>query len=417
MVMTENYMKYDIAFLSTIIPRDMDAYVRSKSGRRMEDAAIAWQEHIIEGIEENNKGSVRMINILPIEAFPTGYKKAFIKKSKFKHASDANDVNVGFCNIKIIKRFLQWAPLFHEVDTWSNHKTKRQKVLIAYTMYPEFMKAIAHVKKKYPDIITINIVVDLPQFIALGEKPLSPLESMYQKWSKELALKNIKSIDGFAVITKQMADLICANKPYKVIEGISTNEFPPLKEKNDSYIRIIYAGLLHNKFGIIKLLDAFHQISDLEFRLIICGLGEAEDEINLRAQSDSRIKFLGQLTRKQVMDVMSGCDVIVNPRENVGEFTKYSFPSKNLEALSSGIPFIGYKLDGIPAEYDKYINYPKDESVEALAECIYTVGRSKHYQAIKVASQAKEWITKVKSPLSQGEKIIKLISQCKNRDM
>ena len=38
----------------------------------------------------------------------------------------------------------------------------------------------------------------------------------------------------------------------------------------------------------------------------------------------------------------------VNPRQNNEEFTKYSFPSKTMEYLASGVPVVAYKLDGIP---------------------------------------------------------------------
>lgn len=223
------------------------------------------------------------------------------------------------------------------------------------------------------------------------------------------ANKNLRYIDGFAVITKQMAQLIGKNKPCVVIEGISTQEFPNLKPKRDSYIRVIYAGLLHRKFGLIKLLDAFDKIKDPSFKLIICGIGETEEEIVSRAKKDRRITFRGQLPRERLLETMLECDIIVNPRENIGEYTKYSFPSKNLEALSSGIPFVGYKLDGIPDEYDKYINYPKDNSVEALAECLYSAGKTKRDKAVQKATLARNWVLTNKSPSYQGEKIIELI--------
>ena len=62
-----------------------------------------------------------------------------------------------------------------------------------------------------------------------------------------------------AVITKQMAARISKDKPFEVIEGICTEEFPELKNKSDGRIRVIYAGLLHKRFGIIKLLNAFEK--------------------------------------------------------------------------------------------------------------------------------------------------------------
>jgi len=48
-------------------------------------------------------------------------------------------------------------------------------------------------------------------------------------------------------------------------------------------------------------------------------------------------------------------DVLVNPRENNEEYTKYSFPSKNIEYLASGNPVVAYMLDGMGDCYREYI--------------------------------------------------------------
>lgn len=63
----------------------------------------------------------------------------------------------------------------------------------------------------------------------------------------------------------------------------------------------------------------------------------------------------------------------MNPRQNNEEFTKYSFPSKTMEYLSSGIPVVAYKLDGIPDEYDQYIQYVADDSIESLKKKLVEV--------------------------------------------
>ena len=48
-------------------------------------------------------------------------------------------------------------------------------------------------------------------------------------------------------------------------------------------------------------------------------------------------------------------DVLVNPRPNNEEYTKYSFPSKNIEYLMTGKPVVAYMLDGMPAHYKKFL--------------------------------------------------------------
>lgn len=409
-------MEYDIAFLSILIQPDKEEEVRKKSSRLMEDAAIAWQNHIIRGIEENIDEAIKLINTMPVHAYPGGYKDAFIKRSKFAHCNGAEDINIGFCNIKIIKRMFRHIPIISEVEKWANDDSGRKKVLIAYTLFHEFTYTIRKIKVMHPDIVTVSIVVDLPKFVATSRKKVSFLSKIYEGWSSYQSNRNIPHVDGFAVITKQMAEKLCPEKPFVVIEGICTDLFPAIHRDNKGKIKIIYAGLLLEKFGVIKLLDAFSLIDELDFQLLICGGGEAENQIVERARIDKRIQYLGQLKREEVLEVMSSCDVIVNPRENVGEFTKYSFPSKNLEALSSGIPFVGYKLDGIPDEYDKYINYPENDTVQALANEIISVGKLCAIEAKHKAESAQKWVLGSKSCDQQGKKIIALIERITEKE-
>lgn len=173
---------------------------------------------------------------------------------------------------------------------------------------------------------------------------------------------------------------------------------------------MIYAGKLNEMFGLRKLLDAFQMIEDQSYELILCGIGDLGEEIANREKEDRRIKYLGQLKREDVLKILITSDIIINPRENIGEFTKYSFPSKVIEALSSGIPFVGYKLEGIPDEYDKFINYPSGDTVVDLANTIVEVGTGKKQEAKAKAIEAKSWITTKKSPKEQGRKVLDLIN-------
>ena len=408
-------MRYDIAFLSLIIPESLKEEVKSKSSHLMEDAAIVWQNHIIEGIEKNNDGSLKMFNMMPVRAYPGGYKDAFIKKSFFSHVEGAEDTNIGFCNIKIIKRIFRHQNVYKEVRDWANTNNGKEKVLIAYTLFHEYTITIKKIKERHPDITTIAIAVDLPIYVATSRKKISRIAKVYEEWSAYQSRLNSQYIDGYVVVTKQMAEILSKNRPYKIVEGICTSEFPEIKKNRDGIVRIIYAGLLLEKFGIIKLVDAFSMIPDPNFRLFICGIGEAESIIREKAEKDKRIRFMAQLKRQEVLEIMSRCNIIVNPRENVGEFTKYSFPSKNMEALSSGIPFIGYKLDGIPEEYDKYINYPKDETVESLSGLLYSIGKDESKEAKIRADLAKSWVLSNKNSEKQGEKILALIGDIRKK--
>ena len=99
----------------------------------------------------------------------------------------------------------------------------------------------------------------------------------------------------------------------------------------------------------------------------------------------------------------------MSPRQNVGEYTKYSFPSKLMEYLLSGVPVVGYKLDGIPKEYDQFINYVVDNAPQSLASVLIRICEesSEHYEII--AKQARDFILSKKNSQKQVEKIIDLM--------
>ena len=74
----------DILFISRIIPECMDGEVRSKMINTMDDAAIAWQNHIISGIEENTNTPVKLLNCLPGRSYPGYYKDIYVKRSAIR---------------------------------------------------------------------------------------------------------------------------------------------------------------------------------------------------------------------------------------------------------------------------------------------------------------------------------------------
>lgn len=403
----------DILLLSRLIPKCIDAEVRSNTINFMNDAAVAWQEHMIAGIESNLGYPIKLINFLPIASFPKHYRKPFIRSMEFAHVESAKDVNVGFNNIAYIKRLIQGRNLYKEVKKWAHANPNNEKHVIIYTLYPEFMNAAKIIKKVNPDIKICAIVLDLPQYNILTKK-ISISSRMYLKWSKNAAQQKMNYIDSFALLTAEMAEALDIQCPYKVIEGICSEEFPKREERNDGLKYIFYAGTLHERFGVMDLVEAFQRIPNENYRLVICGNGDCYDAIRKIAAHDTRIVFKGQLKRDDALEEMSSATVIVNPRGNTEEFVKYSFPSKNIEALSSGIPFVGYKLAGIPDEYDAYINYPSNESKEALAKVLVDICEDKENIYANKAMQAKDWVMKEKNPRVQAKKILALFDEVSN---
>ena len=128
-----------------------------------------------------------------------------------------------------------------------------------------------------------------------------------------------------------------------------------------------------------------------------------------KQKADSRIVYLGRVDRAEVLALQRNATVLVYPRQNNEEFTQYSFPSKNLEYLSSGVPLVAYKLDGIPDEYDEFIAYPECDSPEALAHEIIEICNMPHEDRIAKGKKAKDFVFKNKNKVTQAQRIIEFI--------
>lgn len=402
-----------IKFLTTLIPTAMYDRIGQKSTYNMQDAADALQRHLHEGLCKNLGRDIELINVLPIGSFPQYYSEPFVKSEKFATATGQNNINIGFCNIKLLRKYI----IPHRVykALMCAFKNTEEGILFVYTISSAFAEAVSKFKKKKPGVKVCTIVADLPDMSSLSSDN-GIIKKLFIKHLAKKSFKNISCIDAFVLLTKHMAEYMKIDKPYCVMEGISTASAEYGEAGNSDFGNektIMYAGTLHKRFGVLNLLQAFSKIKDENYRLIICGSGDSEEKIENAVKKDKRIRFLKQLPRQEVLKLQSKATVLVNPRQNNEDFTKYSFPSKNMEYLSSGVPVVAYKLDGIPDEYDDYIFYVKDNSVQALTDKLLEVCELSGEERAEIGRKASDFVLSQKNPIAQTKKIINLIGDLK----
>lgn len=399
-------MKY--AFLSTLIPKEMENEVNTNSSKHMQDAANALQWNIYEGLQHHLEGKIDVFNVLPVDSYPQYYTKAHISKKHFATKYSATNINIGFCNIKYIRKLSISVNVYRELDVWcSLHNEK--KIIIVYTISTPFLSALYRLKRKHKDLQLCAIVADLPDMFAKYTQ--SFLKRTALTICNKFNTTSMVAIDAFVLLTKQMADYLHVSKPFTVVEGICTTMHPKPRERKNNRKIILYSGILAKLYGVMNILYAFEKIDNPNYTLIFCGIGDCENEIKEAAKRDRRIIFKGKLSREEVLTLQTEASVLVNPRQNTEEFTKYSFPSKNLEYLSSGTPLVAYKLDGIPDEYDDYINYVNDNSVEGLKNMLLTCCEDIDGRYSKKAKAGAAYVKNIKSPEMQTLKIVNLLNQ------
>jgi glycosyltransferase involved in cell wall biosynthesis len=211
-----------------------------------------------------------------------------------------------------------------------------------------------------------------------------------------------------------VSKLNIADKPYVIIEGFADGQSPIkekiFKKKNGKRI-VMYAGTLNRRYGIGNLIESFAYIKNDCYELWLCGSGDYDSDINAIAEKDKRIKHYGVLNNERVVELEGCADILINPRPTNEEYTKFSFPSKNLEYMSTGVPLLTTKLPGMPAEYDDYVFFIEDESPAGIADAILKVGRLSDDELFNFGQKAQSFIYGHKNYHMQGAKILELMSR------
>jgi glycosyltransferase involved in cell wall biosynthesis len=273
-----------------------------------------------------------------------------------------------------------------------------------------FFNLGAYAKKINPDIRVVCLIADIPKYATTST--LSGLRKIYHDYEVKKCDRLYGIADKYVLLTEHMASHLGIRTPYMVMEGVATSvNDTEIEESGEEYGKyILYTGLLNEKFGIPVLLEAFGKIKDENVKLVLCGTGDAQELIAKKQLEDNRIIAPGRVDRKKALALQRGATVLVNPRQNNEEFTKYSFPSKNLEYLSSGVPVVAYKLDGIPDEYDDYINYPADDSAEAMCNELERLLGMTDEERKAVGQRAKEFVLGTKNKVQQTKRIIDFLN-------
>ena len=104
--------------------------------------------------------------------------------------------------------------------------------------------------------------------------------------------------------------------------------------------------------------------------------------------------------------------LLVNPRPTNEEYTKYSFPSKNMEYMVSGTPVLTTDLPGMPRDYLPYVYLIEKEDVEGVAESFKYVLNISQCDRDSKGFEAKRYVIENKSNVKQAAKVINLIGSC-----
>lgn len=342
--------------------------ISKKTKTWVENAANTFQQRLIAGLKEQDI-NLKVVSAPFIGPWPTAYKDKVFKG--FEAGESAENVQyVYFNNIWGYRNISRTTVLKKCVKDFIQNSKAEKKTIIVYCPHTPFLEAAVYGKKLDNSIHIHMVVPDLPQYMNLSKKA-HPIYDFFKKIDIQKMEKLIAQIDSFMLLTKYMADkLHVGNRPFIVVEGITDTKNIPIKEKKERGKKVAYAGKLVEAFGTRRLIEAFEMIDDPEASLHICGGGELKPYVEEMCKKDRRIHYYGVVPAEKANEILQNADVLVNPRQNDDEYTKYSFPSKNIEYLMTGNAVVAYMLDGIPKIYQEFLQIPKSQSTQDLTEAI-----------------------------------------------
>ena len=379
-------------------------------------AANVFQWAIIDGLQKNH-ADFEVISYPFLPCFPKNYSRLYSPKSLLEYKGKIVGSIDSYCTLPFIKNFSIKRKLRYKAEEWLKHKYSQSDDIVVLTYSPVafFIEPIAKLKKKFPRLRICSIVTDLPDFFTSPLNNLKGIKRIQARFEQKAIFKNYRYIDQFVLLTEQMEDKIPNSKNNSiVIEGISSvNELPVIDKKDSEKRIVLYTGALRDGMGIRDLVDAFMMTKDSSFELDICGSGECSDYIEDMAKKDSRIHYLGRVSRDRSVELQRKATLLVNPRKPQ-DFTKYSFPSKTMEYMTSGTPMMGYKLQGIPKEYYDYYYTINALDINALSERINEVLSLRQEELNRKAIEAGTFIIKNKTSFMQVKKILDFLNQRKH---
>lgn len=388
-------------FIGGFFPDNQLEMIENSSIGDVQNAAHVFQTNLLSGFDKVFADGVDVINLPFVGAFPKGFNKLYYPKTSFDLFENTAVKSVGFLNLvftKHVSRFFALLFSFFKIGS-ANYE-----FIFIYSFHLPFIAAAVLAKKiRFRNTKVCLIVPDLPEYMSDSN---SVVYKALKKIDRMLLNKLSRYIDLYILLTKEMAIKLNLNdEQYVVIEGIASNlnVHYDITERDKKFI--FYSGTLAQRYGVRELVDAFAALKTLDYELLICGSGDSKEYIENAEKYDKRIKYLGQMSREKAVNLQQSATVLVNPRGPEGEYTKYSFPSKVMEYMSSGRPVIMHKLPGIPEEYFKYCFTPDAVNTLSFKECLENTLKLSEDELTAVGSAAREFVLNNKSDFKQAEKI------------
>ena len=392
----------EILYISPLISRKKLDIIHQKTNKGPGYAVQKFNRLIAKGLVYNGV-AVKSLSIPPL---PYSLSRAIWCNYPCEIEDGIQYRYFPFLNIPIIKHVCIFLYAFIYVLFWGRQKHNERCLICDVLTISACMGAV--LAAKINKLLTVGIMTDMPGLMVdLNNKSFFiQLASYLNRWY-------LSKFRSYVFLTEQMNIVNKNNCPYIVMEGLVDSEMR-VSKNNGKYEKtiIIYAGGLDERYGLKMLVEGFMLVNIKDTELWLYGGGPFVDKILEYYKQDSRIIYKGIQPNIEVVNAETKATLLVNPRPTTEDFTKYSFPSKNMEYMVSGTPVLTTMLPGMPEEYNQYVYlFDRGESVKGYAEVLNHVLSLPKDELVVKGERARQWIMENKNNVRQTERIIRLITK------
>ena len=398
--------KKNIVFLGFTIPDEQAKnYFKMDPNPAIQTHKFAWS--FARSLATHNE--VVLISSAPIQNYPL-VNKLFVGGGGFEEQGFKGYL-IPFINLLLFKHFFRF--FFGFFILLYVCISKKPKVVFVHGVHTPYL-LLARIFKFFG--YEYGIVLTDPAGVELETD--SFLSRLLKKIDKFIVGSFINNADILVSLAPKLIENYNEKNLKIIFPGILNKDFNnqisnTISERKESQnFKVVYAGGLHEIYGIKKLVNAILTLPpDVSIKMLFLGKGDQLEYIKQSSKVDSRVEYGGFLSNEELIPELLKADLLINPRPTSLEFSGLSFPSKLIEYLATGIPVLTTKIVSIPSCYEEFFYYIDDESDIGIQQAIVKVMATDAIERKLVASNAQKFIQQEASEVAIGEKINSIIKQ------
>lgn len=378
----------------------------------MNESGFRFHTLIIEGIAQ--EGENQVYSLVGRSASSKIHKGFVWKTRREKIGGNVVVKHIGLINLPVLKQVGVAVSMFFSSLWWLfKNRDNDDKGIVLDASYVTVLPFVVAATKIIPCNKTA-IFCDIYDYMGdVDDANTQGKVSLLRRMLRMFVGYGYRNLESMVLLTEAMNEVVNRrNVPHIVMEGlVDKDRMLEIRDKGVRRVKyIMYAGALRKQYGVENLVKGFMDYKGDEARLLILGDGDYHDQVMEAEMADHRIRFLGRVPQESVLKLEQRVSLLVNPRPADSEFTKYSFPSKNLEYMSSGTPLLTTKLPGMPIEYYDYVYLIDNDDAESIVKALeHVITEQSDEERSRKGRAAYEFVMAEKNNVIQAQRICALL--------